>query len=296
MIEMTCKVRSALSILDVSVTRENRVKAVHGATETYEVSTRNLPGPEDLNGFPDKPASQKELDAPSTDSQSDGYSAYSSRIAKSSYETSGANDHQGPDNSDWPGSKDIFGDRSDPSEFGNPQPRLQITRSQRTEKATSEPPKSTTFLPALSMSGYWSGSGSDSDQGVDEGAGGVPARKNRRGQRARQRIAEMKYKENANHLKKQAQNRDAGWDARKGARNDDQRRRGKARRFLKTSHGGGARSAEHIPLGSGANSDPVKPRTRPILGQHLHPSWEAAKKAKEQKMSIAFHGKKMVFD
>lgn len=50
---------------------------------------------------------------------------------------------------------------------------------------------------------------------------------------------------------------------------------------------------------SGANSDPVRPRTEKkpkATDGPLHPSWEAAKKAKEQKKSVVFEGKKTVFD
>ncbi|KAJ4418942.1 hypothetical protein N0V85_001241 [Neurospora sp. IMI 360204] len=67
-----------------------------------------------------------------------------------------------------------------------------------------------TFLPTL-MGGYISGSESASDVDV------APARKNRRGQRARQAIWEKKFKEEAKHLKKQQNARDAGWDMKRGA-------------------------------------------------------------------------------
>ena len=49
---------------------------------------------------------------------------------------------------------------------------------------------------------------------------------------------------------------------------------------------------------TGANSDPVKLRkskSKEISGS-LHPSWEAAKKAKEQKTTAPFQGKKVVFE
>ncbi|KAK1779709.1 Bud-site selection protein [Copromyces sp. CBS 386.78] len=67
-----------------------------------------------------------------------------------------------------------------------------------------------TFLPTL-MGGYISGSESASDVDI------APSRKNRRGQRARQAIWEKKFKEEAKHLKKQQNARDAGWDMKRGA-------------------------------------------------------------------------------
>ncbi|KAL8775797.1 MAG: hypothetical protein Q9203_003761 [Teloschistes exilis] len=158
----------------------------------------------------------------------------------------------------------------------------------------------TTFLPSLSLGGYWSGS----EQGSEEkGYPDHQTRKNRRGQRERRLIAEKKYGQKASHLTKQQPRRarDQGWDARKGAQPDEEggkRARGRGRRAqmsrqLHTSRKGPASS-------SGANSDPVGKRKpagkgKPVDGP-LHPSWQAAKVAKEQKSAATFQGKKVTFD
>lgn len=188
--------------------------------------------------------------------------------------------------------------------------RESMTRSSTKEaKPIPKPSGTTTFLPSLMMGGYYSGS--DSDGGGDEfiKAGQNPLqpkpRKNRRGQRARQEIAEKKYGNNANHLKKlaakEARSRDAGWDARKGATDGSGRQHGLGNRI------GGRGNNRKL---TGANSDDVvRPRdfgagtgkvaaTAKENGGPLHPSWEAAKKRKEQGLgrTAAFNGKKITFD
>jgi hypothetical protein len=181
--------------------------------------------------------------------------------------------------------------------------------STRAAKATPKPTGTTTFLPSLMMGGYYSGS--DSDDGGDgfHDSRNDPLqpkqRKNRRGQRARQEIAEKKYGKNANHLKKaaakEARSRDAGWDAKKGATEE----RGRGRDFGNRM---GRRNNGRKPTGPngdavvgrrdfGARRDRVETKAKENEGP-LHPSWEAAKKRKEQSLGTtqAFRGKKVTFD
>lgn len=160
--------------------------------------------------------------------------------------------------------------------------------------------KGTTFLPSLTMGGYWSGSelASDNEGGLDR-----KERKNRRGQRERRLIAEKRYGQNAKHLKIQsrASTRDQGWDARKGAQADDGRgKRGRGRGGKTTSLRTPRSTNKGAGSSSGANSDPIGPgrsavKVKPTDGP-LHPSWQAAKAAKEQKKAATFQGKKVVFD
>ncbi|KAL8914747.1 MAG: hypothetical protein Q9172_007033 [Xanthocarpia lactea] len=165
--------------------------------------------------------------------------------------------------------------------------------------------QSTTFIPSLMMGGYWSGSEPASDK---EGSLGEQSRKNRRGQRERRLIAEKKFGQKAKHLKQhgqgQGQDRDRGWDPRKGAQTDETDEFGKMRRWRKDGstrvHQGPRPIKKGPAAGSGANSDPVGPRrpaikVKPAEGP-LHPSWQAAKKAKEQNQSATFQGKRMTFD
>ncbi|KAK3401904.1 Bud-site selection protein [Sordaria brevicollis] len=181
-----------------------------------------------------------------------------------------------------------------------------------------------TFLPTL-MGGYISGSESASDVDV------APARKNRRGQRARQAIWEKKFKEEAKHLKKMQNARDAGWDMKRGAVESDGKpwKKGSLLDIKNKGkggdekgddkEGGGAPAARGGDRGRGggrggrggfgaggrggrdaapATAAPAAraPKKRDDSGP-LHPSWEAKKKAKEkEKLSAPFQGKKITFD
>ncbi|KAI4606187.1 hypothetical protein J4E83_010208 [Alternaria metachromatica] len=164
-------------------------------------------------------------------------------------------------------------------------------------KAALEKPTSSAFLPALSHAAYFSGSESEAS---DLDADNAP-RKNRRGQRARQKIAEAKFGAKAKHLEKQQQN--VKFDPKRGAvAGDDKRqRRGKPL---------GGRGVQQ----SGSNAEPLgkkddKKDRKMGLGVkrddkgELHPSWQAAKLAKEsKKLKIDLGGKgpaagkKVVFD
>lgn len=83
-------------------------------------------------------------------------------------------------------------------------------------------PTSSAFLPSLTMGGYWSGSEGDEPEDIEDH---VAPRKNRRGQRARQAIAEAKFGVAAKHVvegrpaNKPKDVRDAGWDMKRGATN-----------------------------------------------------------------------------
>lgn len=156
---------------------------------------------------------------------------------------------------------------------------------QKTSKMISKPAiKASSFVPSLSLGGYISGSGSDPDSDIDI----APTKKNRRGQRARQQIWEKKFGTGAKHLTNPSakkSDRNAGWDAKRGATD--------GKRDYKSGAGRGPKS-------SGANGEAVKPKEKKKHNDSegpLHPSWEAAKKAKEAKsVPVAFAGKKITFD
>lgn len=157
-------------------------------------------------------------------------------------------------------------------------------------------PKVTTFIPSLAVGGYWSGSDSTAS---DLDTGDTKTRKNRRGQQERRAIWEKKYGRNANHLKKQSQvqNRDEGWDLRRGARSSDDTRGKRGRGRGRGGTHRKSRAGEGGSLGAtGANSDPVLAKKVKAVEQPLHPSWVAAKKRKDENRAVAFAGKKVVFD
>ncbi|KAK5136782.1 hypothetical protein LTR08_002078 [Meristemomyces frigidus] len=159
--------------------------------------------------------------------------------------------------------------------------------------------KKSAFLPSLTMGGYISGSGSDPDSDID-----VAPKKNRRGQRARQQIAEKKFGQKAKHLQKPpaeqpTQRRNEGWDAKRGATDG----RGHDRRGGRSDGAGQSRVGASVRASgapTGMNAQPVgeKKVDHRDDGGAIHPSWEAAKRAKERKEqgAVAFQGKKITFD
>ena len=193
-------------------------------------------------------------------------------------------------------------------------------------------PEYTTFLPSLTLGGYFSGSESDSDvktqhnrlssrRAIGPGPALSQPHKNRRGQRARQQIAEKKYGSGAIHLQQQQQlqgrlvnenrDRDVGWDSRKGATDDgalNRRAKGKEK-GKRGQRNTGRRSGEGRLGPTGGNSEAMavanksKGRNSEVHGKAnvndgpLHPSWEAAKKrkAQSQKVTGLFQGKKITF-
>ncbi|KAF2825169.1 Bud-site selection protein, partial [Ophiobolus disseminans] len=126
---------------------------------------------------------------------------------------------------------------------------------------------SSAFIPTLSQAAYIAGSESEAS---DLDAEFAP-RKNRRGQRARQKIAEAKFGAKAKHLEKEERNQ--GWDPKRGAVGDNRSRRGTNTGFGPQQSGQNA-----IPLGKKKGEE----KKRDDRGE-LHPSWQAAKMAKEKK-------------
>lgn len=174
-----------------------------------------------------------------------------------------------------------------------PQPRpAKIAKSKPTPTKAGS-----TFLPSL-MGGYWSGSESAASDLEDFKPA---ARKNRRGQAARRAIAEKKYGEKAKHIREGkapvGKSKDDGWDAKRGAK-DSSDRNGKSRGFgSREAPRGHGRSFDRA---TGENAVTVAPKPRGMGKKDdvgvLHPSWQAAKKAKEAKKSATFQGKKVTFD
>lgn len=303
MTEALSSIRSVLGISDVGLGNKKRLRAkdyanVAPATvsndglsekggDAGEESGDEWSGLSSLEG-----AIEHEVAERSEDDEGD-YKMYASRLAASSDEDSSA----GGSNSEGSSQQEL-----NPEEITE---ESEVEEEPRKPRAPNKPPptapKSTTFLPSLSLGGYWSGSESVEDLSDTE----QQPRRNRRGQQARRALWEKKFGKNANHLKMQSQNRDEGWDSRRGARDSDERGKRGRRRGRRRGRGGlrmsrgdvGGEGRGRGPVRSGANSDPVSARkTKLATNAPLHPSWEAAKKAKEQKKTAAFQGKKVVFD
>jgi BUD22 domain-containing protein len=168
-------------------------------------------------------------------------------------------------------------------------------------KTSARAVRSSTFLPSLTTGGYIS----RSDSEASDINGEIAPRKNRRGQRARQAIAERKFGANAKHLqqsntKSKGSGRNEGWDAKRGA--VSARHKGIPDRAQGARRWGALRSAEAEYRE--ARSKAVENKGREITERRqddsgpIHPSWAARKqaKAKEKQSVKAFVGKKIVFD
>jgi hypothetical protein len=199
---------------------------------------------------------------------------------------SSAGSHDPDDDLNFGGDSEDSDDDSSPSDFAgfSSDSDTAIPRAKPKRKTLeTKPTTASAFIPALSHAAYISGSESDASDLDAE----IAPRKNRRGQRARQKIAEAKFGAGAKHVQKAA--RDKGWDPKRGAINDD-----------------GARRGGRGPVMSGENAMPLggrkiekKKGERDDKGE-LHPSWQAAKAVKEsKKLVIDVKGagaKKVVFD
>lgn len=144
-------------------------------------------------------------------------------------------------------------------------------------------------LPSL-MGGYISGSESDASD-IDVAPA---ARKNRRGQRARQAIWEKKFKDRAKHLSQEKAGRDSGWDLKRGAVDGSARTPWK--QGIKTPFERRPESRRDEQEHAAPEPSRPRPPTKKDDEGPLHPSWEARKKAKEAQQTAAFQGKKITFD
>jgi hypothetical protein len=229
---------------------------------------------------------------------------------------SGSSADEDEDSSEEEEEEDNDEDEDSDDEALAPPPKK--SRAKATKAASAAADGNSTFLPSL-MGGYISGSESDASD-LEEFA----PKKNRRGQRARQAIWEKKFKEQARHiqLQKQKDSRDDGWDLKRGAVGAEDAgpwKKGVRNPFEKPQpapegvhpqrHGNFAREArESREVGEIREvREPREPRhnvpeerpkpagpKRDDIGA-LHPSWEAARKAKETSQKIAFEGRKIVF-
>lgn len=139
-------------------------------------------------------------------------------------------------------------------------------------------------LPELAV-GYYSGDEEEdkkhiNDKLVEEIV--KPQRKNRRGQRERQKIWELKYGGGANHVKKAKEDRQKERERKQLEWEERERKRQEKL----------ANSIKDGSIASGGNSTPLGVKGNK---QQVHPSWEAKKKQQELS-SLKFEGTKKKFD
>ena len=288
------------------------------------------------DGFKDSERHSKSPSTESIEEESDTFGRYNSRLASDSsvsgsdeeVEMDRTNRHRkssySPISTKTSSGRDNPAKRSQRSVSPSPSPSPTPSPTPSASSRSSSPgpfrhpvpvplsAKSTTFLPSLSLVGYYSGNSSESEGGgVRGGRDGQPpqVRKNRMGQQARRALWEKKYGALAKHVQqpKKAKDRDQGWDPRKGAVEGGARGRTKG---FEGARGGAGRGRPRAGA-TGANTDPLgRSRDPRVSGGKTaskdavdekgkgvnHPSWEAARKAKESKKNTAPAGKKIVFD
>lgn len=289
---------------------------------------------DEWSGLSDPEDADKEQDdldpSAASNTEDDEYDLYASRLAASSDADLDSDSADRDSLAINPTTAKLNPSSITPSPAPSPSPSLSRSSSPPHKAPHKDPstaaklprpkPKSTTFLPSLSQSAYFSGSDSSAASDAEDVA---PKRKNRRGQQARRAIWEQKFGREARHIKLgmvdgkggsvgKGKGRDEGWDPRKGAvgpggkgkaagRGWD-RDKGRDNREDGGQALGKGRKGGRGPTSSGANSEVVgdrrlgkgKPAKSGDEGK-LHPSWEAARKAKEMKKAVPFQGKKVVF-
>lgn len=154
--------------------------------------------------------------------------------------------------------------------------KLSKDSNKKNSGSTSFSKETISNLPELAT-GYFSG-GSDDEEDVDNDKvvkEATTARKNRRGQRARQKIWEQKYGSKANHV--QQENKRIASERERKQQEFEERQR---KRDLK---------AKALDSQDGTKHNPTNPNK-------LHPSWEARKLAEQKQKDIKFSGKKITFD
>lgn len=283
-------------------TTQDKAETSESAEEEDNFAKRQPAKREQLNGH------GKDLE---DDEEESSFEGFSSRIASTAEDEDEDSDEKDLDfskfNSRLAASPDNEDDLSDPDEAPEHQLRKGATSRKAARQLSISPspspspeparqrPTRSAFIPSLTT-GYISGSGSDLDSDVD-----IAPKKNRRGQRARQALAEKKFGSRAKHLANGQsvgqKDRNSGWDAKRGATDGPRTYgRGGARGGRGGGRGGfGDRGGRGDAAGSGAKSAEPPKKHRDDEGA-LHPSWAAAKKAKEAKVAAPFQGKKITFD
>lgn len=168
--------------------------------------------------------------------------------------------------------------------------------AKKAKKDDPKPKKEAFNLPELA-SGYYSG-GSDDESDIDNDKvvkEATTQRKNRRGQRARQKIWEQKYGKEAKHVKTERV-RVANEREQRQLEYEERVKKREAKAALLAAPTG----TNTAPLGERKPRDTVSPSPAAAapapVPEKIHPSWEAKKREEERLKNIKFSGKKITFD
>ncbi|GMG36404.1 unnamed protein product [Ambrosiozyma monospora] len=156
--------------------------------------------------------------------------------------------------------------------------------------------KDKVILPALA-GGYFSGGESASEDDDPDNDSVVKKattqRKNRRGQRARQKIWEKKYGKKAIHVVKQHERIKSERETKQLEFEAREAKRAEKRRIQNEKN---KNNANYTPLGTRSGSSGDSRSGAAPDSEQMHPSWIAKKKAEEALKNVKFQGKKKTFD
>lgn len=157
-----------------------------------------------------------------------------------------------------------------------------VKEKKKQEKKKLKEKRVKTKLPELAY-GYVSGSEDGYDDDVVDSI--TQPKKNRRGQRARQKIWEQKYGGGAKHVQKEKD---------KAHAEREQKQREYEERAAKRAAKAEMSGSNNLPLGQKSGDGGGGGVDRPVE-QAMHPSWIAKKKQDEALRNAKFSGKKIVF-
>ncbi|CAN6641478.1 bud site selection protein 22 [Trichomonascus vanleenenianus] len=252
-----------LKVNGVATVCSDMVRSIKNAIgDTIEVGLDQREG-EDRHGVEKEMANKKAQEAESDDDEK--YAEFDGMVA-------GSDDENGNDSEDSDDAKDPM-EVSDVDEGEDMEQDVEIKEEEdEEEEEEHKKPQFDSFF--LNNVGYVSGSDdeeADKDEVVQQA---TKVRKNRRGQRARRAIWELKYGKNAKHVQQQRQEEQEKWRRRQERA---QKREQYQQRFDDQRN---SRFAEKAAEKKQFDDAP------------LHPSWEAKKKIAAAK----FSGKKVVFE
>ncbi|CDO93769.1 unnamed protein product [Kluyveromyces dobzhanskii CBS 2104] len=147
-------------------------------------------------------------------------------------------------------------------------------------------------LPEL-MNGYISGDEEDEqeDRRARQQVAAAPVKKNRRGQRARQKIWEKKYGSQAKHVQRELEKEHKERETRQKEYEERQAKREEKAAQL------AEQQRKRVSQYSSQSKSPYVPPPLPVAtaDKPIHPSWEAKKIAEEKQKNVKFQGKKITF-
>ncbi|KAK9470403.1 Bud-site selection protein [Dipodascopsis tothii] len=203
----------------------------------------------------------------------------SDELAEMDAMVAGSSDESDGETPQWPAAGDVSLSEAESEPEPAPKPKKAKESKTKVPKAVAKDPKKTIVLPSLNV-GYISPTELTSDEDLsDTGALQAKPRKNRRGQRARQKIWEQKYGKNAAHVKKQ-----------KAEEAREQRER-QERQIIRQQRQ--ERRTALAQIEKEQQDEDRKRRQKAFDSTAMHPSWVAKQQAQKP---VAFKGKKIVFD